>query len=396
MQQYLDLLKHIKENGEYKSPARDNMPSTKSIFGYQMRFDLSKGFPIVTTKKVSFKNIAIELLWFLRGDTNIKYLIDNGCNIWNEDAYNYMKKVMKTFKGNPEDIMNRNSDGAVPLTFEGFIETIKNIDKYPKHPQIGDYKLGDCGYQYGKVWRDWEKFRFNEDSFNINEDKGVDQISNLIKSLKETPESRRHILTSIDPANADNLALFWCHALAQFNCRLLTGAEREEICVNNKYKSDLTFHEIMEFHGHNSEEFEIYCDKQGIPKYKLDCHLYQRSADVFLGVPYNISSYALLTHILAEICNMQVGEFVHTFGDVHIYDNHENQVEEQLKREPLTLPKLIFSDNFNIGIGNYDEKMHPYQHNFDSFINSLSFEDFKLENYQHHPAIKADLSTGLK
>lgn len=584
MQQYLDLLKHIKENGEYKSPARDNMPSTKSIFGYQMRFDLAKGFPIVTTKKVSFKNIATELLSFLRGDLDIKYLNDNNVNIWNQDVEKYdpVDKInfgkmyghqWRNFGGKPKkikrdfekvnikinDLINVKDNEEIGKIYStlsygdfkvidvfkvvyekhykiqflktGFIRKIRasriKLDLYdPYYPSfcgvaclgipensllkkelIEKFKIvwkgiiqrcydenkdnyqyyGEIGVKVCERWKcfefflldiqkikgfenkikDWSNYELDKDivgngfeysfnnciwttksenalkskekyiytvsdgqdifnfknteeflrdknisSGNFNSmlrgerrvangyyliDKkeikeGIDQISELIKNLKNNPEGRRHLITSWNPLDIyyNEMCLHPCHALAQFNCRLLSNQERCD------YLRDTNPDIVGTRRGMFLEE---WLDSVNAPKYKLDCHLYQRSADVFLGVPYNISSYALLTHILAKICNMQVGELVHTFGDVHIYDNHENQVDEQLQRDPMKLPELLFSDKFHFGVDILNGKENYSGNNtidFDTFIKELSYTDFKLENYQHHPEIKAPLSTGLK
>lgn len=365
MKQYLDLLKAIKENGTQKSAARANMPGSLSLFGYQFRHNLADGFPLLTTKKISFKNIVVELLWFLRGDTNIKYLIDNGLNIWNEDSYNYYCTQCKKADMFKEDI----------LSFEKFIDTIVNNLKY--EAPFSNYTIGDCGYQYGKVWRKWQgKISFDRDheiqmSMPIVEE--IDQIKKIINGLKNNPESRRHILTSIDPAHDEDLALYWCHCLAQFNCRPIPERIVGEMVLKMISDNKFTIDEII--------------DKRLVPIYYLDCQLYQRSADVFLGVPYNIASYALLTEIFAKICNMIPGEFIHTFGDVHIYDNHIDQVNEQLIREPKTLPTLKLSG------------VDWSKNSFDIILKDIEFnginECFILKNYDPHPAIKAKLSTGM-
>jgi thymidylate synthase len=383
MKQYLDLLKEIKEKGTYKPPAREGMPGTQSLFGYQFRHDLQDGFPLLTTKKLYWKGIVTELLWFLRGDTNIKYLVDNGANFWNEDAYNYFLKVMK--KQMPE---------VTPISFEEFIDTIKEGGKTTK---LQGYTYGDCGYQYGKVWRDWDNLRLEKDAWastfspeyeTIN--RPIDQIANVIKSLKETPESRRHIVTAVDPAHDKDLALYWCHSMFQFHCRPLSDNDKLHyiICQGYAQKVELEMQgETIEKSDWSSTKYIINKNHwDAVPKYYLDCQLYQRSADVVLGVPFNIASYALLTHILAKICNMIPGEYIHTFGDVHIYDNHKDAVEEQLFREPRELPKLELQRS------DYTWQMIGESGNF----KPLMIEDFKIIDYNPHPAIKAELSTGLK
>jgi len=263
MQAYLDLLRHILENGSHKSDRTGT--GTQSCFGYQMRFDLQKGFPLVTTKKVHLKSIIHELLWFLKGETNIAYLKENNVRIWDEWA-------------------NEN---------------------------------GDLGPVYGKQWRSWEGKNHQT----------VDQISDLIAQIKKNPDSRRLIVSAWNVGELPEMALMPCHALFQF------------------YVAD----------G------------------KLSCQLYQRSADVFLGVPFNIASYALLTMMIAQVCGLQYGEFIHSFGDVHIYNNHREQVELQLSRKPLPLPVM---------------KLNPAV----TDIFGFKFEDFTLENYQSHPAIKAPVA----
>lgn len=324
MQQYHELLNAILEKGTYKAPARSNMPGTTSLFGYQFRHDLSK-FPLLTTKKMYWKGVVIELLWFLKGDTNVKFLIDNGVNIWNQDAYNFYVKKHKECYG-------AYTSPSI-LKFDEFEDLIKYAD--PKifvewFESDPEYRLGDCGFQYGKVWRNWQN---------------VDQIKNVIQSLRKNPESRRHIVTATDPAHDTDLALYWCHSMFQFNCRPITDQPN---------------------------------------KYYLDCQLYQRSADVFLGVPFNIASYALLTTLIAKLTNMIPGEFIHTFGDVHIYDNHKEAVATQLTRDcnMYELP--------TVKIANLD-----LNKDIDQILQELKYEDFELLNYQSYPAIKAELSTGL-
>lgn len=338
MKQYIDLLRKISQEGEYKEPARDNMPRTLSLFGHQFRHDLSTGFPLLTTKKIYWKAVVVELLWFLRGDTNIKYLLDNGVNIWNEDAYQYYEKLCER-QGVERKISYelfhsyiKNSKGTEELKYD----SLKNAEADNFHTLIPkDYVLGDCGKQYGWLWRSWGDEPFN----------GTDQIKNLISGLQKSPMSRRHIITAWNPSTIDDMALPACHSFVQFNCRPVSSTN-----------STL---------------------------YYLDCQLYQRSADVFLGVPFNIASYALLTHIIAKICNMVPGEFIHTFGDVHIYDNHKEQVEEQLSRECLKLPSLKLSDGIDW------EEVLTDKFDYNHLINALT-------DYKPHPPIKAKLSTGLK
>ena len=374
MKQYLELLRTIKEKGAYKPAAREGMPGTQSLFGYQFRHNLQEGFPLLTTKKMFWKGVVVELLWFLRGDTNIKYLIDNGVNIWNEDAYNYYLKKCK-------ELLHP------PMTFSEFTDCILRNDKSQNQIWDDSYHLGDCGVQYGRTWRNFGGFKDKpkvENGFG-----GVDQIKNLIEGLKKNPESRRHIVSSIDPINEHNLALYWCHSMFQFNCRPLTYEERLDYSIKVG-KNEIS--ERTEEEYRNSDKkidcLELHLNNVNIPKYYLDCQLYQRSADVFLGVPFNIASYTLLTELLAKYCNMIPGEFIHTFGDVHIYDNHKEAVEEQLKRTPLELPKL------NIMFKDLDKCEVDYL--LGEFLQRVTYDDFQLINYNPQSLIKAELSTGLK
>lgn len=263
MQQYLNLLQYILDNGVHKSDRTGT--GTQSVFGYQMRFNLQDGFPLVTTKKLHLKSIIHELLWFLKGETNIAYLKEKGVSIWDEWAD----------------------------------------------------EQGELGPVYGKQWRSWEGA----------DGKVIDQISDLIHQIKTNPDSRRLIVSAWNVADLPQMALMPCHALFQFY----------------------------------------------VAEGKLSCQLYQRSADVFLGVPFNIASYALLTLMIAQVCQLQPGEFIHTFGDVHIYSNHLEQVKLQLSRQPFPLPTM---------------KLNPQVNNIFDF----TFEDFTLENYQSHPAIKAPVA----
>jgi len=263
MRPYLDLLRHVLEHGTEKTDRTGT--GTISVFGAQLRFDLEAGFPLVTTKKVHLKSIIHELLWFLKGDTNVKYLQDNGVSIWNEWAH---------------------ADG-------------------------------DLGPVYGYQWRSWP----------AADGRHIDQISQVLEQLKKNPDSRRMIVSAWNVADLDKMALMPCHAFFQF---YVAGG-------------------------------------------KLSCQLYQRSADMFLGVPFNIASYALLTLMMAQVCGLKPGDFVHTFGDTHIYLNHLDQVKEQLSREPRPLPRM---------------KLNPAVKDIFAF----KYEDFTLENYDPHPAIKAPVA----
>jgi len=258
MQQYLDLLQHVMDNGTDRMDRTGT--GTRGVFGYQMRFNLSDGFPMVTTKKLHRKSIIHELIWFLAGDTNIKYLQDNGVRIWDEWA--------------DED--------------------------------------GDLGPVYGKQWRRWEG----------PDGAVIDQVDKVVEAIKANPYSRRHIVSAWNPADVDDMALPPCHCIFQFH----------------------------------------------VADGKLSCQLYQRSADIFLGVPFNIASYALLTHMMAQICGLEVGDFVHTFGDAHIYSNHFEQVEEQMSRAPMPLPRLKLNKEVK---SLYD----------------FTYNDVKILGYKSHPHI---------
>lgn len=263
MQAYLDLMSHVLENGTDRGDRTGT--GTRSVFGYQMRFDLSEGFPVTTTKKLHLRSIIYELLWFLKGETNIKWLKENGVSIWDEWAD----------------------------------------------------ENGDLGPVYGYQWRSWP----------VGDGQNIDQIAALVKGLKENPNSRRHIVSAWNPALVDDMALPPCHTMFQFY----------------------------------------------VAQGKLSCQLYQRSADIFLGVPFNIASYALLTMMLAQVCDLEPGDFVHTFGDAHLYHNHFEQAREQLSRTPLPLPTM----NINPQVKD---------------IFAFRYEDFVLEGYDAHPNIKAPIA----
>lgn len=298
MKQYLDLLKKIKEDGIVKSDRTGT--GTRSIFGYQMRFDLSEGFPLLTTKRVFLKGVIHELLWFLAGDTNIKYLVDNGVHIWDNDAYRFYKELCA-------------KQGVEPISMEEFLVASQQQTPSP----LEGYAYGNLNHVYGYQWRSWGK----------PDGSAIDQIKQVIDTIKNNPDSRRMIVSAWNVADVEDMALPPCHVLFQF------------------YVAD----------G------------------KLSCQLYQRSADTFLGVPFNIASYALLTMMIAQECGLQAGEFVHTLGDTHLYLNHMEQVDEQLSRTPRTLPTMRL---------NPDVKS----------VFDFKYEDFTLEGYDPHPTIKAPMS----
>ena len=568
MQQYLDLLQTIKEKGTIKEEARKGMPGTISLFGYQFRHNLKDGFPLLTTKKLSWNNIVVELLSFLRGDETIEFLQNEGCKIWNDDVKkfdpvdgihwgkqypylwrNFGGKLEKRKRDKSKYVLPELINEIVPVenpkiyttrsygSFQvikktkdeknnnickiqflttGYITKVREnrlgLDIYdPYYPSFcgvaclgepmndtlsnklkiiwkgmiqrcydekkDNYKYyGGRGITVCNRWKcfenfnndvrlllnwehkikDWENYELDKDfkkgdsyspenciwihqednkrqkvlenkyvvkndefgiteSFEISQDiikkynlhqgnfnsmlrgerptaqgwylvdkqskeKGVDQIKNLIEGLKKNPMSRRHIISAWNPATLDDMALNACHTLVQFNCRPIPWEEKLELAKRNP-NVEMENLAITEAAAGNTNFGYV-------PQYYLDCQLYQRSADSFLGVPYNIASYALMTHIFAKITNMVPGELVHTFGDVHIYDNHKQQVDVQLARTPKDLPTLKIVDEGNdwAAISNLD---------FD-LIEMLGPEDFIIEGYNPHPSIKGKLSTGLK
>ncbi|MDC1512549.1 thymidylate synthase [Porticoccaceae bacterium] len=300
MKQYLDLIKHIRDHGVKKEDRTGT--GTQSIFGHQMRFDLSQGFPLVTTKKVHLKSILHELLWFIRGDTNIRYLVQNGVGIWND--WPYQSWLRET-----------DQESAYPMyspewkaKMKEFIQCIKDDEEFAQ-------QYGDLGPVYGRQWRNFE---------------GVDQLAQVVEEIKANPDSRRLIVSAWNPKDIPVMVksgLPPCHSLFQFY----------------------------------------------VTEGRLSCQLYQRSADVFLGVPFNIASYAILTLMIAQVCDLEPGDFVHTFGDAHLYSNHMDQVDELLSRETYPLPTLAINPNVD---------------NLFDFV----FEDFELLDYQSHGPISAPVA----
>lgn len=392
MKQYLEKLQKVLNKGTHKEPARKGMVGTTSLFGEVMKFNLSDGFPIVTTKAVNFNKIATELIWFLRGDTNVSFLNENGFTEWNEDSYAYylnksIKENLIPYTWEQYDdiwayIRSQKAKGNKDICYENL--KAKDWDNFnlniPRRVMPSNYRFGDCGYQYGKVWRDWDGVdqTTNKYSPGYYMKRNVDQIKNVFESLRDNPLGRRHLVTAVDPVHDTDLALYWCHSMFQFNCRPLTFQERLDLYIEKDAQST----------SMNFALIKDSMDEDNVPKYFLDCSMYQRSADMFLGVPFNISSYALLTHIFAKLLNMVPGTYTHMFGDMHIYDNHKEQVKLQLTREPYTLPTLYFSDKFN-------ERIKHEPMDFDFIIKKLKPSDFKLDYYQSHPYIKGELSTGI-
>lgn len=353
MKQYLDLLQNILDNGVEKESGRPNMPNTIGISNATIRMDLSEGFPLLTTKKMFLKGIIHELLWILRGETNIKYLVDNGVNIWASDAYRWYLKQM---------------DGRVSSTLpiksqEQFVEYIKSGTKFERHDEDGNviYRLGDLGKVYGYQWR-------NQNS--------VDQIRDVIEGLRDNPYSRYHIIDVWVKASFKDMALPPCHLLYQFIVRPLSVDER----LNIFWKTVNVFEEKLEFCKDSSDE-EIHkaMDKYDIPKFYLDLKMYQRSVDSACGLPFNLASMSLLLHIFSKISNMIPGVATWIGGDTHIYTPHIETVKEQIQREPYKLPKIkIVKD-----IKTLED------------IEKLTVDDFELSDYQSHPKLEYELFVGL-
>jgi thymidylate synthase len=356
---YQDLLQDILDNGVVKTDRTGT--GTISVFGRQIRHRMSQGFPLLTTKKMAWKTMVTELIWFLSGSTNIKYLVMNGCHIWDGDAYkNYSKTIEGVIDGYKSgDIMGMqphiekwfsNPDDLEPLTQEEFINLIKIDDEFAE-------RWGELGPIYGAQWRSWLK---------VGEK--IDQIQNLIDELKTNPDSRRLMVSAWNVGELEHMVLPPCHYGFQVYTRELTGEERWEQLKKKvgDEKFQLMVDDIVPFGGGLSEELQVY----NIPKRAISLMWNQRSVDTFLGLPFNIASYGLLLMMIADEMNMVPDELIGNLGDVHLYKNHIEQAKEQIKREPFDLPTVHVRD----GIFSFGDK------------------DMILENYQSHPAIKAPLS----
>jgi thymidylate synthase len=373
---YIALLQDILDNGVEKKDRTGT--GTLSVFGRQIRHSMKDGFPLLTTKKMYFKGIVTELLWFLRGDTNIKFLVDNDCHIWDGDAYkNYTKKM--TY--HPEENWLDDGIGGKTyrqLTQEEFINKIKTDDEFAK-------KWGSLGPVYGKQWRSWSKLELTEVGKELSEiwdgrthtklDFPIDQIANLINDLKTNPDSRRLMVSAWNVGELDQMVLPPCHYSFQVYTRELSLLERYELMkkldnwVSVHYKEPKT----ME-----------YMDKHNIPTRAISLMYNARSQDVPLGTPFNIASYALLLEIIAKMVNMVPDELITNMGDCHIYLNQIEGIKEQLTREPYTLPKLLGKDEYYYLM----DLDIPFSEKIDAFKPDF----WKLENYQSHPAIKLPLS----
>ncbi|WP_336786514.1 thymidylate synthase [Paenibacillus sp. MMO-177] len=311
--EYLQLLRHVLENGVKKEDRTGT--GTISTFGYQMRFDLAKGFPILTTKRVPFKLIVSELLWFIKGDSNIRYLLQHNNHIWDEWAF---KRWVESADYKGPDMTNFGLRSQTDEAFNALYQ--EQMDKFTNLVLTDDAfaeKYGELGNVYGKQWREWR----------TTQGETIDQLKGIIETIKKNPDSRRLIVSAWNPEDVPSMALPPCHTMFQF------------YVINGK----------------------------------LSCQLYQRSGDIFLGIPFNIASYALLTHLIAQECGLEVGEFIHTLGDAHIYLNHLEQIDIQLQRDMRELPVLAINPDV-------------------SSIFDAEVEDIKLENYQPHPTIKAPVA----
>jgi thymidylate synthase len=383
--QYQVLLQDILDNGVSKQDRTGT--GTISVFGRQIRHKMSEGFPLLTTKKMHFKSIVTELLWFLRGGTNIKYLVDNGCHIWDGDAYkNYLKWFDRQSKSFRKQGIVRN-----PWTKEEYIEQIKlgNVDT----------DLSELGPIYGKQWRSWKKndsFIVEDDVWKNNEgwcslkdfnkdELYIDQIANLINDLKTNPDSRRLMVNAWNVGELDQMVLPPCHYGFQVYTRELSLEERVEIA--RKTLSKETFYEYGNLSPFTTPIITYWLNQHNIPKRAISLMWNQRSVDTFLGLPFNIASYGLLLEIIAKEVNMVPEELIGNLGDTHLYSNHIEQAKEQINRESYQLPTLKFSDWFV----NANKEGHSSTV-FDDWINSLKPNDFSVERYQSHPAIKAPLS----
>ena len=390
---YQDLLEDILDNGVVKTDRTGT--GTISVFGRQIKHKMSQGFPLLTTKKMAWKTMVTELLWFLKGDTNIKYLVDNGCNIWNGDAFkNYTKEVNEIIDGYKcGDIMGMqphieklfsNSDLLIPLTQEEFINLIKIDDEFAK-------KWGELGPIYGKQWRKWTKKKMYlstdgsyENIYDETDQTVIDQISILINDLKTNPDSRRLMVSAWNVGELEHMVLPPCHYGFQLYTRKLTGEEMWDLLKKKvgEEKFQSMVDDIVPFGGGLSEELESY----RIPKRAISLMWNQRSVDTFLGLPFNIASYGLLLEILASEVNMMPEDLIGNLGDVHLYSNHIEQAKEQIGREPYkNLPVLKFSP---IQLAHFEH----HRDTFEDHIKESQPYQFIIEGYESHPSIKAPLS----
>jgi thymidylate synthase len=364
-EQYQRLLQDILDYGVDKKDRTGT--GTKSIFGYTIHHNMMNGFPLLTTKKVPFKTMATELMWFLMGDTNIKYLVDNGCHIWNGDAYkNYSKQIIA-------NNLHLLPASDLPSTQEEFINKIKTDDEFAK-------KWGELGPVYGKQWRSWEVDTSYLGNDEWTEGKDIDQIQNLINDLKTNPDSRRLMVSAWNVGELNQMVLPPCHHSWQMYTRELSREERIEN-YNSKFENKIEVPFIKLNLGDAIENtIDVALSQVNIPTRAISLMWNQRSVDVFLGLPFNIASYGLLLEMIAREVNMVPEHLIGHLGDTHLYSNHIEQAKEQISREPKGLPTLKMSSghNFRAALkGNADE---------------IDLNDFILLGYEPHPTIKAPLS----
>ena len=418
---YKDLLNTIIDHGVEKQDRTGT--GTKAIFGWQVRHKMGEGFPVLTTKKIAWKSVVTELMWFLKGDTNIKYLVDNGCHIWDGDAYkNYINKLIFNEKDcHVDDLINQPNKTFVPYSQEEFINKIKTDDEFAK-------KWGELGPVYGKQWRSWEKWYVDENQRYLTFTKKIDQIANLINDLKTNPDSRRLMVNAWNVGELDQMVLPPCHYGFQVYTRELSLNDR----VLEFAKRDLDPSEFRRGGNYGTvipEERTLeVLNNHNIPTRAISLMWNQRSVDTFLGLPFNIASYGLLLEIIAKAVNMVPDELIGNLGDTHLYSNHVEQAKEQIGKELTDEERynIWFNNNYETGMERYfdpnnlpdfDNEYYtptpkrtrePYHlpvlkfMKTDEFFKSLSEDlslithlgttDFIIDNYQSHPTIKAPLS----
>ena len=422
--QYQSLLQDILDNGVEKKDRTGT--GTISVFGRQIRHKMSEGFPLLTTKKMPFKTIVTELLWFLRGDTNIKFLVDNNCHIWDGDAY---KNYCKSFEN--QSILDKYSFDTDPITIEMFVEKIKTNKEFAK-------KWGELGPIYGKQWRKWKVYELSNHNSYVRRDgimnyqkhkydvetKSIDQIQNLINDLKTNPDSRRLMVNAWNVGELDQMVLPPCHYGFQVYTRELSEKERMNTLVQNEQR--LIYKEVQSFKNVRNKKIKDCLNERNIPTRAISLMWNQRSVDTFLGLPFNIASYGLLLEIIAKEVNMIPDELIGNLGDVHLYSNHVEQAKEQIGRK-LTFDERTEMLKNKMGIDKYEKELSelvPFGGGMSEFykyynipyetrepyplptlkvesevkwregdcLPTYSVNDISVENYQSHPTIKAPLS----
>ncbi len=393
---YKDLLREILSKGS-KSNNRTGTNSI-SIFGRQIRHNMKEGFPLLTTKKMYWNGIVTELLWFLKGDTNIKYLIDNNCHIWDGDAYKHFVNSYTPKNGEfilpPDEYI---TDEGELLSQNEFVNKIKTDSDFAK-------KWGDLGPIYGRQWRKWKSYTYEktEQTFedvsttrapfgiygtrSLFSSKSIDQITNSLNLLKTDPDSRRNKVSAWNVSDLSEMTLPPCHTDFQFYTRELSELERLEIANSNHNWSE----DVKQDYDRGIESNLIaYCNIHNIPKRAISLMWNQRSADLFLGVPFNIASYGLLLEIFGRMVNMVPEELIGNFGNIHLYENHIEQANEQISRKSYALSKIHINDEF------WSMQFQEYIINstdLDTLLKNIRIDDFQIKEYQYHPAIKAPLS----